>query len=427
MITLSPKSNTKRTTFIIGIILSLSLFSLLPVHAQRNEILNERIQSLVVSGQDDWAGLPVVELGSGEIEIGFDDMTHEYHRYAYKVEPCNADWTVNDQLFESDFMSGFTTDNIIDDVNESVLTTKLYTHYKFSVSGLKLSGNYKVTVYDNNADDRPVLTAFFMVAEPKESSMGVSLSVTTNTDASINRMHQQVGMTLNYGGYKITQPDNQVKTIVMQNAQWHDARVNIKPQYVMADGLRWDHNKDYIFWAGNEYRKFEILQTDAASMGIDRIYWDSVQYHAYPFVDMPRPNYVYDEDADGAFLLRNSDNENAETESDYMLVHFQLQCPKVTDGDIYVNGAFTNDRFLPKYKLTYDEQRKLYEGVVLLKFGYYNYQYLLMTADGTISRLQSEGNFYQTENRYQALVYFREPGGRYDRLVGFNETIYRPQ
>lgn len=409
-------------------LLLLCLLVLFPLtlRAQRNEIYNDRIQSLTVSGGDVWNSLPVFELGRARIEVSFDDMTHEYRRYAYRIEPCNADWTPNTQLFESDYMDGFTTDNVIDDVSESILTTKLYTHYRFTVSGIKLSGNYRVTVYDNNAGDRPVCSVCIMIVEPKERSMGVSLRATTNTDESVNRFQQQVSMDVNYSGYTVTQPDRQIKTVLLQNSQWHDARVNVRPQYVMSGGLRWEHCRDYIFNGGNEYHKFEILQTDAASMGIDYISWDTVQYHAFPYVDEPRPNYVYDEDADGGYLLRNSDNYNAETESDYMLVHFQAKCPKVTDGDVYVNGLFTNDRFLPRYKMTYDEGRGMYEAVVLLKFGYYNYQYLVVDNSGKVSRLPSEGNFYQTENRYQALVYFRETGGRYNRLVGYGELVFKP-
>ena len=405
--------------------LLISLISLAAT-AQRNEIFNDRIQSLTVQADGRWRSLPVTELG-GSVDIGFDDMTHEYHRYAYRIEPCNADWTPNSQLFESDFINGFTSDNIIDDVRQSILTTRNYTHYKFSVTGIKLSGNYKVTVYDNNADDKPLFCACFMVMEPAETSMGIRMNVTTNTDATINQQHQQLSIDVKYSGYNVTRPAEQIHTVVLQNGQWHDARIDVRPQYIMSDGLRWNHNSSYIFDAGNEYHKFEILQTDVPSMGVDHLYWDSVQFHAYPFVNLPRTNYVYDEDADGSYLLRNSDNEDSETESDYMLVHFQMQCPEVEGADVYVNGWFTNDRVRPRYRMTYDRARKCYEAVVLMKFGYYNYQYVMVSDNGKISRLPYEGNFYQTENCYQALVYYRESGGRYDRLVGYKELVYRPQ
>ena len=247
------------------LLISICLIALTPLcaFAQRNEVLAPNIRSLTVVADQNWQSMPVVQLG-GSIEIGFDDMTHTYHRYAYKIQPCNADWTVNDQLFESDYIRDFSSDNIIEDVKESLLTTKEYTHYKFNISGILLSGNYLVTVYDNNDNDDPIIKAYFMVAEPKEKSMGVSLSATTNTDASINQSDQQISMEVSFDNYNVSQPESQIKTVVLQNGQWHDARVNLKPQYIMAGKLRWEHNRGLIFPAGNEYHKFEILQTDAA-------------------------------------------------------------------------------------------------------------------------------------------------------------------
>ena len=68
-------------------------------------------------------------------------------------------------------------------------------------------------------------------------------------------------MELKYNSYNVTNPQTQLKTVLLQNKRWDNARWNVKPQYVMSDGLRWSHNVNYIFWAGNEYRKFEILST----------------------------------------------------------------------------------------------------------------------------------------------------------------------
>jgi hypothetical protein len=48
-----------------------------------------------------------------------------------------------------------------------------------------------------------------------------------------------------------------------------------------------------------------------------------------------------------------------------------------------------------------------------------------MLPDGTIRTMPTEGDFYQTENSYQMLVYFRGQGERTDRLVGFQEIIYK--
>lgn len=397
--------------------------------AQRHEILNDRIQSLQVIADDDAMTLPIIELGRGHIDIDFDDMTHEYRRYAYRIDHCEADWKKSEQIFESDYVNGFANGNTIDDVEESVLTNTLYTHYHLRLPNdrcqMKMSGNYRLTVYDDNNEEKPVFTACFMVVEPRHRQMGVGLSVTTNTDIDINNRHQQVSMQLNYGNnYRVTDHSQQLKTVVIQNNRWDDARWNAKPQYVNLDGLAWDHNRNLIFEAGNEFRKFEILSTDVASMGVNHIEWDGSQFHAHLFMDEPRPNYLYDEDANGAFILRNSDNINITNESDYMMVHFHLKTPRIDNGEIYLSGAWTNDRLLPRYCMKYDEETQTYETVVLLKLGYYSYQYLLATNDGRIINLPTEGNYYQTENQYRALVYYREPGGRTDRLVGYQDKTF---
>lgn len=405
--------------------------SALTAQAQRHEVLSDNIRSLTVVANDNWQSLPIYTLGQGSVTIAFDDLTHRYHRYAYRLEHCQADWSPSDQLFDTDFCQGFADGEIIDDQQPSNLTNTLYTHYSLTLPNDRcrptISGNYRLTIYDDDDSDRqPILTACFMVLEPSSRQMGVSLTIRDDTDATIRTSHQQVSMTLSYGSHTVTRPAEQLHTVLLQNRQWHDARCDAQPQYTMPDGLRWDHNPQFLFLAGNEYRKFEILSTDVASMGIDHLSWDGTQYHAYPFAAAPRPNYLYDTDADGAFLLRNSDNYLAETESDYLITHFQLHTDLTpADGDIFLNADWTQDRLLPEYQLQPQEQTGLYECAVPLKLGYYNYQFLLRRPNGTIVPLPSEGSYYQTENKYQALVYFRRPGDRTDCLVGYQETQYK--
>lgn len=409
------------------VLLLLSLLFSISTAAQRHEILSENIRSLQVVANKDWLNMPVMELGNGMLDIDFDDLTHEYHRYTYKLEHCEADWSKSTSLFESDYVDGFASGNTIDDVEQSLLTNTIYTHYHLSIPNdkccPKLSGNYLLTIYDE--DNNEVIKACFMVKEPLMRSMGVGLNIITNTDATINTAHQQVEMELKYNSYNVTNPQTQLKTVLLQNKRWDNARWNVKPQYVMSDGLRWSHNVNYIFWAGNEYRKFEILSTDVASTGIERIRWDGKNFHAYPYIALPRPNYLYDEDANGAFLIRNSDNNNINTESDYMLVHFQLSCPQLSKGDVYVNADWTYDRFLPQYKLAYDNESKSYQAVFPLKLGYYSYQYVVLNESGKTEIMPTEGSYYQTENSYQVLVYYREPGGRTDKLVGYTSVKFK--
>lgn len=405
----------------------LLLFTLViqSVSAQRNEIISDRIATLQVVAGSDWLSPPVTMLHGKPIIISFDDLTHEYHRYTYTITHCEADWSESKELFESDYIDGFSKGNTIDDMEESFNTNVLYTHYRLTLPNercrLKMSGNYRVTVYDENNDDEPMFTACFMVVDPK---MDVMLDVSTNTDIDFNLAHQQVSMQVNFKNVNVTAPREQIKTVVMQNGRCDNARVNVDYQFVTHQGLRWEHNKDLIFTAGNEYHKFEILDNDHPTMGIDLIRWDGEMFHAFPFPDTSRPNYLYDEDANGAFYIRNSDNIENDTYSDYVYVHFQKPSERY-ENDIYLNGNWTNDLFLPHYRMEYDESTKSYQATVLLKQGYYSYQYLMLDKDGYTHHVDNEGSFYQTENQYQALVYYRENGGRTDQLVGYQQISTR--
>ena len=407
----------------LTLVFLLILGAALPTVAQRHEILSDNIASLQVVVNHNWTALPIITLDSDDVlRVDFDELSHNYQRYCYKIEHCEADWSVSDELLESDFVEGFAAGNTIDDLEESINTNQLYTHYSLRIPNgkcrLKMSGNYKLTVYDEYQDEKPVLVVCFMVVEPK---MAVGLDVTTDTDLGVNRHYQQVGMRLDYGSVRVTDPATQIKTVVMQNGRWDNAVVNAKPQIVSAEGLAWSHCRDFIFQAGNEYRKFEMLDVTHTTMGLEAVEWDGERYHAFLWTDEPRPNYVYDEDADGAFLIRNSDNVEIDNTCEYLMVHFRLKSPRLS-GDVYLNGAWTQDSFLPKYQMQWNDESQQYEAVVWLKQGYYNYQYLTLQADGSVQPVPSEGSFYQTENAYQALVYFRSPGDRTDQLLGYGRV-----
>ena len=400
-----------------------TMLSTLQVVAQRHEVYNQRIASLQVVAGQQWQSMPIAVLGE-PIHIDFDDMTHDYERYYYKVEHCEADWSVSQEIFTSDYLQGFNGELTIDTYEQSLNTNHLYTHYSLTIPNrhcrLTMSGNYKVSVFADGDDAQPVFTACFMLVEPL---MKVSMSVTGNTDIDIYHSHQQVAVAIDYGDVRVTDPMRQVKTLVLQNGRWDRVVVAPRPEYVSTDGLKWLHCKPFIFAGDNEYHKFEMLDLSHTTMGLDSIYWDGSEMHAYVMADLPRPNYLYDEAANGAFYIRNSDNIDNAFTSDYAWVHFFLQAPRQR-GDVYLNGAWTLGRFIPPYKMEYNEVAQGYEGAVLLKQGYYSYRYVVLGSDGKTSSVTTEGSFYQTRNKYQVLVYYRGVGDRTDRLLGYCETSF---
>ena len=49
--------------------------------------------------------------------------------------------------------------------------------------------------------------------------------------------------------------------------------------------------------------------------------------------------------------------------------------------------------------------------------------YAIDEGDGVLNPVPIEGSSFETQNYYQAFVYLREPGDRYDRLVGYGKLV----
>ena len=404
------------------------VFALLLVALQgngRSVVNHPQVKTLQVVVNQDWLSPPVMRLGTDDIlNIGFDELSHTYRRYVYRLEHCEADWSASQDLFESDWLEGF-NDNVIEDYENSLNTTVLYTHYKLQIPNdrcrLKMSGNYRLYVYDDDSDnDEAVLRAEFRVVEPL---MNVGISITTNTDIDFNQSHQQVAMTVNYNGLNITNVEEQIKTVVMQNAREDNQKLDVRPNYIQMGKLQWEHNRELIFDAGNEYRKYEVLDVNHPTMGIDHIRWDGNNYQIFPFVNGPRRSYLLDHDANGAFYIRNSDNIENDRTCDYVYVNYKMLAKQYTE-DVIIDGNWTTEGS-GSYIMTYNEQDHSYNASILQKQGYYSYQYLLRDDLGNTRYLPEEGSFFETENRYQAFVYYKGISERSWRLVGYRQIVLR--
>ena len=405
------------------------LLALLPMVATaRHQISAPNVKSLEVRLNNDFMLQPVMQLGSADVlTIDFDELSHDYHRFVCHLEPCNPDWTPTEGLFGSDWLNGF-NDLPIEDYQNSLNTTVLYTHYHMQLPNeqmrVTMSGNYRIYILNDDDDGREVVCVEFRVVEPL---VNVGVGVTTNTDVDFQQSHQQVNMTVNLNTLSVTNLEEQIQTMVMQNGREDNMKVNVKPNYVTPRSLQWEHNRQLIFEAGNEYHKFEVLDPTHTTMGLAHVMWDEElrRFNVFPFYCQPQRNYLYDEDADGAFVIRNSDNYEIDYTSDYVYVHYKLAPVRhYADARIFIDGQWTTES--PDiYTMTYDDEDQSYNAVIMQKLGYYNYQLLMQDFDGITHRVPEEGSFYQTENRYQAYIYYKGTGARSWRLVGYQEIVFR--
>ena len=399
------------------LILLLSVVSCpLSINAQTQQIFNRNIKTLTLTVDDDPTLPPYLLYASRQyIDIEWDEMSHDYKRYRYHIDHCDWDWNVTDGIFESDYLEGL-NDQLVEDFEKSFNTTQIYTHYKLRVPSkeirLRLSGNYRVLIYEEDEEDSPVLEARFCIYEHEA---GIIAQLSSNTDIDFNDRHQQMTLSIGYGSLAVIDPEQELKVVVMQNRRWDSRVEGLVPNIRKPNGIEFTHNRNLIFPAGNEYHRFEILDVHRTATGVDRIDWFEPYYHATLFPAVIDHSYSYTEDQNGVYVVRSSDNYDDWTTAEYVVVHFFLESPRLEGGDVYVSGWWAGQTFNPDCKMEYDEARECYHAAILLKQGYYSYEFI--QKDGLMQRTM--GSFYETENEYEVLVYFRQQGARYDRLSGF--------
>ena len=405
-------------SIVIGFfILHSSLFTL---HSQVQQIFDQNVRTLTLTVNDDPTLPPYLPFGGRQhLVIEWDEMSHNYKRYVYHIDHCDWDWQPTDGIFESDFLEGL-NDQLIEDYEKSFNTTQIYTHYRLRIPDkqlrLRLSGNYRVRIYEEDADrdeDLPVLEARFCIFE---NAAGIVAQLSSNTDIDFNRSHQQMTLSVGFGTLQVYDPQRELKVIVMQNRRWDSRIENLVPNVRRANGIDYTHNRQLIFPGGSEYHRFEILDVHRTATGVERIEWFEPYYHATLFAEKPVHAYSYIEDQNGVYVLRSSDDYDDATTAEYIVVHFFLQSPRLQGGDVYVSGWWSGQTFNPDCKMEYDDINQEYHAAILLKQGYYSYEFVQQ--DGLTARTM--GSFYETENEYQVLVYYRGQGARYDRLAAYS-------
>jgi hypothetical protein len=392
----------------------------------RTETLENRIQTLRVSVAGHWDSAPVIDLNSDQqIEIIFDALGAAPGYYTYRIFHCNADWTPS-QLTEGEYLAGL-QNHPVDDYASSFNTKMDYVNYRLLVPNdnisFRVSGNYVVQIVSGESG-RAVLNACFSVVEPQA---GIRMFVSAITDKGSNSKYQAVSLEVNYGN-DIRTPVQELKVYVLQNNRFDNAAADVKPLNVQNRKAFYDHQSALIFDAGNEYRSFEMTTTRSVGLNIEAVEYYSPYYHTILRPDPMRSNraYLFQEDINGRVFIRNNNAEDPNTEADYQFVHFYLPCEKPFSENVYILSEAFNNLLDSRSQMEYNERDKGYLKTVLLKEGYYNYMYVTQKeASAPASTAQIEGNYYQTENEYRAMIYSRTMGVRYDKLIGVQTIRFK--
>lgn len=389
--------------------------------------ISPEIYTVQVKANGDWNSLPVMTLnGSDFINISFDRISdNSFNRLRYKLIACNADWTINKELSEVEYINGF-NDNLVNNYFPSTNTTVDYTHFNFNIPNgdisLKIPGNYIVLVYEEDDYQNILLSARLSVLE---RNADIQAKVSPVTDIDANKEHQQVAFDI-LPLFTLRDPVSELKIYVRQNNRIDNERSGFNPTMITPNRIGYNHIKDLIFEGGNEYRRFDISSYKYNGFHVDHIEFRRPYYFMDIATDRIRANmpYVYDQDQNGHFIIRNRDGFDHDTDADYVRTIFTLDVDEPLLQTVFLNGFLSGNLPDDKYKMKYDTKTGKYNLTLLLKQGIYNYQYLTQTGNAFSTGL-IEGNFYQTENEYSVWVYYRPVGQRFDNLIAVTSFYSR--
>ena len=388
---------------------------------QKDYTTPENIKSVQFEGVDSRDIFPIVTLGE-QITLRFDDLNANEADYYYRIKHYNHDWTPS-QLFQNEYLEGY--DNLrIENYITSFNTLQHYTHYSLKIPNqdvkLKVSGNYIIEIY--SAYDELVFSRRFCIYENKSS---VQAGVFRPQNMDRFNSHQSIHFSVTPKGNFFINPEENIKIIILQNQQWNEPITDIKPQYFNGNTLDYRYEKPTQFEGGNEYHFFDTKDLRITTPNI--VYTNrSEQYESYLKTDIIRNllDYSFAPDINGDFKIRNVMRPgDSNTSGDYSFVYFSLAYPYELDQneEIYIYGAFNNFELSDLNKLYFNPSLEVYEGVLYLKQGFYNYKYVL-NQKGILIKNALSGSHALTENDYLVLVYYRNIGAQYDALVGIGRT-----
>lgn len=410
------------------------LLSLLSVNAQRepDKVYAANIHSVQLYASGSQYNYPVIALGAaGALDLHFDDLDNYVKNYNYTYQLCNADWTpVNLSTF--DFIQGFTQNRLTQYRNSSIATTR-YIHYQASLPERNCmpskSGNYLLKVYLNGDTSQLVFTRRILITE---SAVTVAAQVLQPFDASKNQTHHKLQFSIDKTQLNILNPAQQLQVVAIQNYRWDNAIRGKQPMFMRGNVYEYNGERDFLFPAGKEYRwtdlgSFRFLSERMAGTDLKA---QPFQVLLKPDGEWTRSRYLYYPDLNGFMETRATDNINPWWQGDYANVNFVFvpNSRKPFAGkELYIAGQFNQYKYNEDNRMVFNEETGAYEKTMLLKQGYYTYAY--MTADpahnipGDVTL--TDGNYWETENDYTILVYFRGFSDRYDRLVAVSTVNSR--
>lgn len=387
-----------------------------------DKVYSPTVKAVKLFLQNDQLSLPVIRLNSADlIELHFDDLGKNIQSYYYTFQLCDADWQPC-QLSAFDFISGYIQQRITQYRNSSIAATN-YIHYQallpeYNCKPTK-SGNYLLKVFLNGDTAQLAFTKRFYVVDQK-ASIAARVVQPLNQDTYLT--HQKIQLKINLQKNDMVNALQQVKLTVLQNARYDNAVINPQPTFLKGNTIEYNGDDDLVFEGGNEYHWADLRSFRFLSDRIVKVSNGS-EIVLQPDAARKTSQYLYWQDYDGMFFIASADNVNPWWQTEYGTVVFTLVPPNhqpYTGKDIFLSGELVANQLNENSKMEFNKEKGVYEKKILLKQGYYNYNYIAKDVTDNTKPETSliDGSHWETENQYTILVYYRSLSNRYDELVG---------
>lgn len=372
-------------------------------------------------------GYPVLSLnGSDKLELHFDDLDANVKNYSYTYQLCNADWTPA-LLSTFDFIKGFSYQRVNTYRISSVAFTR-YTHYQAVLPDNNCapsrSGNYILKVFLNGDTSRVAFTKRFLVLDNQTT---ITAQIQQPFNGEIFRTWQKIPFQVQLSDrLQVMNHLQQIKVVILQNNRWDNALINVRPTFFSGKKLDFNTEDQIVMPGGKEWRWLDLrsfrLQSDrVAKVNYGRT---STEIFVKPDVDRSTQRFVYYRDINGMYTIETTESINPYWQTDYATVHFTyipIENVPFANKDLFLIGRLTDYNLNDSAKMVFNNETRVYERTLFLKQGYYNYNYVTIDqgdAKRAASYESTEGNFWDTENDYTILVYYKALAGRADELVG---------
>lgn len=391
---------------LLQVLFSESLYSSVP-----------EVKALVCYKPPAGKNLPIINPDNGEkITIEFDLSSNSYPEISLIFKPCDhTGIPLKDQYFYS------RNENIFrNPAFEYLPVTVTDARYHFSGSfpdsraGIDFFYRTKwMFLITDSFDTSRVFASGYFYVVADQASADAGFITESMYEAPLFPVDLSKALTMNIN-FKLPDgyfPDYFEAVEVIENNKFYEGKYypgKMRSDSVLfrsADGSNYQISIRGIR-PGNSYRQIDITNQSK---------YQGEQAYATPDgTETSRFYFRGDKDNNGSSIIAPFH----ELTSDYITIKFRFTQPEESKSHIYLNGSFNH--WNPQRMIKMEKSGNSYTASLRLKRGIYDYQYVCSSAEdiNNYDPYLFEGNFFETDNRYTILFYYKDQQNRgYSKII----------